>query len=43
MLGYDNAHRHNHRHYLVIIEPIEFTSFEDIEGLFEKKLYRNYE
>jgi len=36
MLGYDNAHGHHHRHYLGKIEAIEFTSYEDIEGLFEK-------
>ena len=36
MLGYDNAHGHHHRHYLGKIEAIEFTSYGDIEGLFEK-------
>ena len=36
MLGYDNAHGHHHRHYLGKVEPIEFTSFEDIEDRFEK-------
>jgi hypothetical protein len=36
MLGYDNAHGHHHRHYLGKVDPIEFTSFEDIEDRFEK-------
>ena len=36
MLGYDKAHGHHHRHYLGKVEPIEFTSFEDIEDRFEK-------
>lgn len=37
MLAYDNAHGHQHRHYLGKVEPIDFTSFEDIEDRFEKE------
>lgn len=36
ILGYDNAHGYHHRHYFGIVEPIEFTSFEDVEDRFEK-------
>ena len=36
VVGYDNAHDGNHRHYFGVVEPIEFFSFEDIEARFEQ-------
>jgi hypothetical protein len=36
VVGYDNAHRHHHRHYFGQVAPVEFTSFEDIEARFEQ-------
>lgn len=36
VIGYDNAHGYHHRHYLGAVEPIEFVSFSDVEGRFEK-------
>lgn len=35
VVGYDNAHGYPHRHYLGVVEPVEFVSFEDIEARFE--------
>lgn len=36
VVGYDNQHGYHHRHYFGKVEPIEFTSFEDIEERFER-------
>ena len=36
VVGYDNAHDGHHRHYLGVVEPIEFVSFEDVEDRFEQ-------
>jgi hypothetical protein len=36
VVGYDNAHDGHHRHYFGKIEPVSFTSFEDIEESFER-------
>lgn len=35
VVGYDNAHGFHHRHYLGIVEPVEFVSFAGIEARFE--------
>lgn len=35
VVGYDNAHGYHHRHYMGVVEPVEFVSFEDIEARFE--------
>lgn len=35
VVGYDNAHGRHHKHLLGVIEPVEFTSFEDIEERFQ--------
>lgn len=35
VVGYDNAHDGHHRHYFSVVEPIPFTSFEDVEARFE--------
>lgn len=37
VLGYDNAHSYHHRHYMGDIEPIEFSSFEEIENCFQQE------
>jgi hypothetical protein len=36
VVGYDNAHGYHHRHYKGTVEPIDFTSFEDIEARFQR-------
>lgn len=36
VLGYDNAHGIHHRHRMGIVEPVIFTSFEDIETRFQQ-------
>lgn len=36
VVGYDNAHDGHHRHYLGMVEPVDFVSFEDIEERFEQ-------
>jgi len=34
-VGYDNQHGYHHRHYFGAVEPVKFTSFEDIETQFQ--------
>ena len=36
VIGYDNAHDSHHRHYFGVVEPVEFTSFSDVEACFEQ-------
>ena len=36
VVGYDNAHDGHHRHYFGKIEPVDFSSFDDIEEQFER-------
>lgn len=36
VVGYDNAHDGHHRHYKGVVEPVDFTTFEDIEVRFER-------
>ena len=31
VVGYDNAHGFHHRHFMGLVESINFTTFEDIE------------
>lgn len=38
VLGYDNAHGYHHRHFYGKVEPIKFTTFEQIESLFEAEV-----
>lgn len=35
VVGYDNAHGFHHRHYMGVVEPVAFKSFEDIEERFQ--------
>jgi len=35
VVGYDNAHGFYHRHFMGMVEPVEFKSFEDIEERFQ--------
>lgn len=35
VVGYDNAHGFHHRHFMGVVEPIDFTTFEDIEERFQ--------
>jgi len=35
VVGYDNRHGH-HRHYMGSVEPVDMSSFEEIERRFEK-------
>lgn len=37
VIGFDNAHGYHHRHYYGKVEAVAFTSFEDIEMLFEQE------
>jgi len=37
VLGYDNDHGYHHRHYMGEVEPVKFTSFEDIKLRFEEE------
>lgn len=37
VIGFDNAHGYHHRHYYGKVEAVSFTSYEDIEMLFEKE------
>ena len=35
VVGYDNAHNYHHRHYLGVVEDVEFVTFEDVEERFQ--------
>jgi Family of unknown function (DUF6516) len=35
VVGYDNAHGFHHRHFMGVVEPVEFKSFDDIEERFQ--------
>ena len=35
VVGYDNAHGFHHRHFMGVVEPVEFKSFSDIEEQFQ--------
>ncbi|MSQ69998.1 MAG: hypothetical protein EXR27_01750 [Betaproteobacteria bacterium] len=37
VLGYDNSHRTHHRHRMGKVEPVEFTSFEELRRRFERE------
>ena len=37
VLGYDNAHGYHHKHYMGMVEPIIFTSFDELEKKFEQE------
>lgn len=37
VIGFDNAHGYHHRHHYGKVETVTFTSFEDIEMLFEQE------
>lgn len=37
VIGFDNAHGYHHSHYYGKVEAVSFTSYEDIEMLFEKE------
>jgi len=43
VLGYDNAHDYHHRYYMGEIEPILFSSFEEIENRFQKEYEKLHE
>ncbi|ELX11940.1 hypothetical protein Jab_1c05290 [Janthinobacterium sp. HH01] len=36
VIGYDNAHGVHHRHRMGVVEPVEFTNFDDIETRFQQ-------
>lgn len=35
VVGYDNAHGFHHRHFMGVVEPVEFKNFLDIEEQFQ--------
>ena len=35
VVGYDNAHGFHHRHFMGVVEAVEFKSYEDIEEKFQ--------
>lgn len=37
ILGYDNSHRLHHRHRMGKVEPVEFTTFEELRRRFERE------
>lgn len=37
VLGFDNAHNYHHRHYMGIIEAVEFESYENTVERFQKE------
>lgn len=39
VLGYDNAHSYHHRHFRGRVEPIEFTSYEELAQRFMDEVH----
>lgn len=37
VLGFDNAHGYHHRHYLGVIETVEFVSYEATQERFQQE------
>lgn len=37
VLGYDNNHGYHHKHYYGKTTPIKFSTFKELEALFEKE------
>ena len=37
VLGFDNAHHYHHRHYMGVVEAVEFTSFEATQERFQQE------
>ena len=37
VIGFDNAHDSHHMHKMGKVTPVKFTSFEDIELMFERE------
>jgi hypothetical protein len=37
VLGFDNAHGYHHRHYLGVIEAVEFVSYEATQERFQQE------
>lgn len=35
VVGYDNTHGFHHRHFMGVVEPVKFKSFEGIEERFQ--------
>ena len=38
VLGYDNSHGYHYRHYKGKMEPVDFTSFTELEQRFEMEV-----
>lgn len=41
VIGYDNDHNYHHRHCMGVIEPVKFSSYEQVLDQFEKE-WRDY-
>lgn len=37
VLGFDNAHGYHHRHYMGMVEPVEFESYEATSERFQRE------
>jgi hypothetical protein len=37
VLGFDNAHEYHHRHYMGVVEPVEFVSYEATLDRFQQE------
>lgn len=37
VLGFDNAHDYHHRHYLGVVEPVEFVSYDATVTRFQQE------
>jgi hypothetical protein len=38
VLGYDNAHKYHHRHFMGRVEPVEFESYTALSARFEAEV-----
>lgn len=39
VLGYDNSHGYHHRHFMGMVEPIDFTSYEALAERFIEEVH----
>lgn len=37
VVGYDNAHGYHHKHCMGIVEPVAFSTFKEIEEIFQRE------
>jgi hypothetical protein len=39
VLGFDNSHGYHHRHFMGKVEPVEYTSYDEIAERFFREVH----